>query len=155
VTQAGAPVAGQAVTLGAQPMGAPAFTALPSATTDAAGNYKALVKPTKRTTYKAGFGGISPEPTATVLVKHRITFKATRKNGKLYLRGTVGPRHARRIVLIQMQKGRRWVKIAKVRTSKRSTFQLVRKASRTRSRFRARIGADRDHLANISRAARA
>src|SRR5438034_255995 len=68
-SQGGAPLAGQAVALGAQPIGATVFTVLPPATTDAAGNYRALTKPTKKTTYKAGFTGVSPEPTAVVLVK--------------------------------------------------------------------------------------
>jgi predicted GH43/DUF377 family glycosyl hydrolase len=155
MTQAGVPVAGQAVALGAQPIGTTVFTALPAATTDAAGNYKALIKPTKKTTYKAGFTGVSPEPTAIVAVKHSITLKGRRKSGKVYLQGKVGPRHARRVVRIQMRKGKRWVTIAKVRTSRLSTFKLVRKATLKRAKFRARIGADKEHLANTSRVVRA
>ncbi|TMK77340.1 MAG: hypothetical protein E6G45_10045 [Actinobacteria bacterium] len=155
VTRSGVPVAGQAVALGAQPIGAKVFSSLPAATTDAAGNYRAVIKPTKRTTYKAGFTGVSPEPTAVVAVKHSITLRASRRSGKVYLRGTVGPRHPRRVVLIQRLKGKRWITIARVRTSRKSTFQLVRKASRTRTRFRARIGADSEHLGNTSRVVRA
>jgi hypothetical protein len=155
VTQAGAPLGGQPVALGAQPIGATVFTTLPAATTDAAGNFRAVVKPAKKTTYKAGYGGISPEPTAVVAVKHSITLRGSRRSGKTYLRGTVGPRHPRRVVLIQRLKGSRWVTIAKVRTSRRSTFRLVRKASPKRAKFRARIGADREHLANTSRVVRA
>ncbi len=155
LTQSGAPVVGQPVALGAQPIGATAFTVLPPATTDAAGNYRALLKPTKKTTYKAGFTGVSPEPMVVVAVKHSITLRGSRRSGKTYLRGTVGPRHARRVVLIQRLKGSRWVTIAKVRTTRKSTFQLVRKATRTRAKFRARIGADREHLANTSRVVRA
>jgi len=155
ITQSGAPLAGQAVALGAQPIGASVFTVLPAATTDAAGNYRAVLKPTKKTTYKAGFTGVSPEPTVVVAVKHSITLRGSRRSGKTFLRGTVGPRHPRRVVLIQRLKGKRWITIARVRTSRKSTFQLVRTASRTRAKFRARIGADRDHLANISRVVRA
>jgi hypothetical protein len=146
---------GQPVALGAQPIGATAFTVLSPATTDAAGNYRLVLKPTKKTTYKAGFTGVAPEPTVVVAVKHSITLRGSRRSGKTYLRGTVGPRHARRVVLIQRLKGSRWVTIAKVRTTRKSTFQLVRKASRTRAKFRARIGADREHLANTSRTVRA
>jgi hypothetical protein len=155
LTRAGAPLAGQSVGLGAQPVGTPTFAVLPPATTDAAGNFRTAVKPTKKTTYKAGFGGLLPEPTATVLVKHKITLKGRRRSGKIYLNGTIGPRHVRRLVLIQKKTGRRWVTIARVRTSRRSTFKLVRKAPAKRALFRARIAADREHLANISRAARA
>jgi hypothetical protein len=123
--------------------------------TDSAGNYSALVRPTKRTTYKAGFGGLSPEPTTLVLVKHKITLKGRHRSGKVYLNGTVGPKHVRRVVLIQRKKGSRWVTIARVKTTRRSTFKLVRKAPAKRALFRARIGADRDHLANLSRSVRA
>jgi predicted GH43/DUF377 family glycosyl hydrolase len=153
--RAGAPLPGQSVALGAQPVGTPTFTTLPPATTDAAGNFRSAVKPTKRTTYKAGFGGLLPEPTATVLVKHKITLKGRRLSGKVYLNGTIGPRHVRRLVLIQRKVGRRWVTIARVRTTRRSTFKLVRKAPAKRALFRARIAADKEHLANISRTRRA
>jgi hypothetical protein len=154
LTRAGTPLPGQSVALGAQPIGAPTFAALPPATTDAAGNFRAAVKPIKKTTYKAGFGGLLPEPTATVLVKHKITLKGRRSSGKVYLNGTVGPRHVRRLVLVQRKVGRRWVTIGRVRTTRRSTFKLVRKAPAKRALFRARIAGDREHLANISRTRR-
>jgi predicted GH43/DUF377 family glycosyl hydrolase len=154
VVVGGVPVAGQPVALAAQPVGTTVFTPLPPATTDAAGNFRALVKPTKRTTYKAAYAGVSPDPTLTVRVKHSITLRASRRAGKLYLRGTIGPRHVRRLVLIQKLKGRRWVTIARVRTSRKSTFKLVRKAAAKRAKFRARIAADSEHLANISRVVR-
>jgi hypothetical protein len=147
------PQPGQPVTLAAQPIGAPTFTPLPPATTDASGNYSALVRPTKRTTYQAGFGGLFP--TAVVLVKHKITLKGRRASGKVYLNGTVGPKHPRRVVIVQRKKGTRWVTIARVRTTRRSTFKLVRKAPAKRALFRAKIGADKEHLANLSRSVRA
>ena len=155
LTRGGVPQGGQAVALAAQPIGAPAFTPLPTAMTDAAGNYSALIKPTKRTTYKAGFGGLSPEPTAVVLVKHKLTLKGKRRSGKVYLNGTVGPKHVRRVVVIQRKKGSRWVTIARVKTTRRSTFKLVRKAPAKKVLFRAKIGADKEHLANLSRSVRA
>jgi hypothetical protein len=89
-----------------------------------------------------------------VLVKHKITLKGARRSGRIYLSGTIGPRHVRRLVLIQKKSGRRWVTIARVRTTRRSTFKLVRKAPVKRALYRARIAADRDHLANISRTRR-
>ncbi|MEK6275925.1 MAG: hypothetical protein AABM30_11395 [Actinomycetota bacterium] len=154
VVVGGVPVAGAVVALSAQPVGTTVFTPLPPATTDAAGVFRALVKPTKRTTYKAAYTGVTPDPTLTVLVKHAITLKASRRAGKLYLRGTIGPKHVRRLVLIQKRKGTRWVTIARVRTSRKSTFKLVRKAAAKRAKFRARIAADTEHLANISRTVR-
>jgi predicted GH43/DUF377 family glycosyl hydrolase len=153
LTRGGTPQAGQQVTLAAQPIGAQTFTPLPTAMTDAAGNFSASVKPTKRTTFQAGFGGLFP--TQVVLVRHKVTLKGKRRNGKVYLNGTVGPKHVRRVVVIQRKKGSRWVTVARVKTTRRSTFKLVRKAPAKRSLFRAKIGADREHLANTSKSARA
>jgi hypothetical protein len=123
--------------------------------TDGTGNFHVDVKPAKRTVYKAGYGGLSPEPTVVVLVKHKITLKGRRARGKVYLSGTIGPRHARRTVLVQKRSGSRWVTFARVRTSRRSTFKVVRKAPAKKARFRARIAADKEHLANVSRTVRA
>ena len=153
VTRGGIPQGGQAVALAAQPIGAATFTPIPPATTDAAGNFSAPVKPTKRTTYQAEFAGLLP--TTVVLVKHKITLKGKRRVGKVYLNGTVGPKHVRRVVLIQRKKGTRWVTIARVKTTRRSTFKLVRKAPAKKALFRAKIGADKEHLANLSRSVRA
>ena len=91
----------------------------------------------------------------TLLVKHKLTLKGRRARGKVYLTGNVGPRHVRRVVLIQKKKSSRWVTIARVKTSRRSTFKLVRKAQAKKARFRAKIGADKEHLANTSRTVRA
>ena len=155
VTRGGAPVAGEAVTLAAQPVGSAVFVPFAPVLTDANGNFRIDVKPTKKTTYKAGYGGVSPEPTVTLLVKHKLTLKGRRARGKVYLTGTVGPRHVRRVVLIQKKKSSRWVTIARVKTSRRSTFKLVRKAQAKKAQFRAKIGADKEHLANTSRTVRA
>ena len=45
--------------------------------------------------------------------------------------------------------------VGRVKTTKRSTFKLVRKAPAKKALFRAKIGADREHLANLSRSVRA
>ena len=137
----------------AQPIGTTAYAPLPAVTTDPSGAFRLTVKPTKRTTYKAGFPGIAPEPTAVVLVKHSITLRAVRRSGKLYLRGAVGPRHARRVVVVQKRRGTRWITIARSgrRGARRSSSSCT---SRTRSPYRARIAADREHLANVSRVVR-
>ena len=71
------------------------------------------------------------------------------------LRGKIGPRHPKRLVVIQVRKGSRWVTFAKVKTTRRSTFLLVKplKAG-AHFKFRARTGADRQHLAGLSRVVR-
>jgi hypothetical protein len=123
--------------------------------TSETGVFQLDIKPVKRTVYKAGAEELSPEPTVTVLVKHRITLKARRARGKVYLSGKIGPRHPGRIVVIQKQRGSGWVTFALVRTSRRSIFKLVTRASADKTRFRARIAADNEHLANVSRTVRA
>ena len=67
------------------------FASLPSATTDAAGSFRLVVKPTKRTTCKASLAGAGSEPTMSVTVKHLITLRALRRSGKVYLRSTRRP----------------------------------------------------------------
>ena len=62
----------------------------------------------------------------TVSVKHLVTLSAVRKGAKTYFRGKVGPRHPKRLVVIQIRKGSRWVTFAKVKTTKRSTFLVVK-----------------------------
>ena len=153
LTRGGAPQAGQTVALAAQPIGAPAFTPLPAALTDAAGNFSEPARPTKKTTYQAGFGGLFP--TTVVLVRHKVTLKGKRRSGKVYLNGTIGPKHVRRVVVIQRKVGSRWVTIGRVKTTRRSTFTLVRKAPAKKALFRAKIGADKEHLANTSTSVRA
>ena len=90
-----------------------------------------------------------------MLVKHKLTLKGRRLSGKVYLNGTVGPRHVRRLVLVQRKIGRRWVTIARVRTTRRSTFKVVRKAPAKRALFRARIagrqGAPGEHQSHAPR----
>ncbi|HET7856983.1 MAG TPA: hypothetical protein VFL41_11055, partial [Gaiellaceae bacterium] len=155
LTQNAAPFAAQAVALWKKPLGATAFTALPSAPTDTAGAFRASVKPVKRTTYKASFAG-APDGLVTVSVKHLVTLSAVRRGARITLSGRIGPAHSRRLVVIQVRKGTRWVTFAKVRTTRRSTFRLVRMTLRPRTRysFRARTAADREHLAGLSRVVR-
>ena len=150
-----APLAGQVVTLSGQPVGSPGFAPIPWATTDAAGRFRVTVKPAKRTTFKATFARVAVDPTAVVRVRHFITLSARRRNGRIHFRGAVGPRHSGRVVSIQRRRAGRWVTVRTTRTSKRSAFQvtvLVRPGS---AQFRARIRADVEHLANVSRVVRA
>jgi predicted GH43/DUF377 family glycosyl hydrolase len=150
-----APFAAQAVALAKKPLGATAFVAMPSAPTDAAGAFRASAKPTKKTTYKASFAG-APDGLVTVSVKHLVTLTAVRRGARITLSGRIGPIHSRRLVVIQVRKGTRWVSFARVRTTRRGTFRVVRTTLRPRTRysFRARTGTDREHLAGLSRIVR-
>ena len=152
---AGAPLAGQVVTLSGQPVGSPRFAPIPWATTDAAGRFRVTVRPAKRTTFKATFARVAADPTAVVRVRHSITLSATRRSRRTNLRGAVGPRHPGRVVTIQRRRAGRWVTVRTTRTSRRSAFQVAVPAGAGSALFRARIGADREHLANVSRVVRA
>jgi predicted GH43/DUF377 family glycosyl hydrolase len=145
-------LAGQSVTLSAQAAGDPSFTALPPATTDSAGAFTAVVKPSRNTTYKAGYSGASSEPTASVSVAYQVTLRVARKGGSRVFRGKVAPSKRGRIVVIQVKSRSGWKRFAKVKLSKKSTFTLLRKlAGHKRYRFRATTAADSKHLAGVSR----
>jgi hypothetical protein len=152
---AGAPLAGQVVTLSGQPVGSPGFAPIPWATTNAAGQFRVNVKPAKRTTFKATFARVAVDPTAVVRVRHFVTLGATRRSGRIRFRGVVGPRHAGRVVAIQRRRAGRWVTATTTRSSRRSAFQVTVPAGPGSGQFRARIGADIEHLANVSRVVRA
>jgi predicted GH43/DUF377 family glycosyl hydrolase len=152
--QGTAAFAGQAVALTSQPVGLASFVPLRAVTTDPTGAYSTIVKPTKRTAYKAAYGALTTTP-VSVAVKHLVTLTARKRSGKAYLRGKIGPRHVRRLVVIQVRKGTRWVLLARVRTTRRSTFLVVKALKPgVRYRFRARVAADREHLAGLSRVVR-
>ena len=147
----GAGLAGQSVALSAQPAGAPSFSALPPATTDSAGAFTSVVKPSRNTTYKASFAGAS-EPTVSVSVAYQVTLRVARKGASRLFRGKVAPSKRGRIVVIQVKTRSGWKRFAKVKLSKKSTFTLLRKlAAQKRYRFRATTAADSKHLAGVSR----
>jgi hypothetical protein len=151
LSQSGSPISAQSVGLFAQPAGTTTFTQFSSATTDAAGAYAASVKPSKTTTYKASYTGVAAEPTVTVGVKFRVTLSVARKGGKVLLRGKVAPSQRRKVVVIQIRVGKRWKTLAKVRTTKRSTFTTLKSLKRGKYKFRAKKAADAQHLAGMSR----
>jgi ribosomal protein L15E len=62
----------------------------------------------------------------TVTVAQRIKLSVRRSGSKVYVKGSLGPKKRRRLIVIQVRVGKRWHKLARVRTSKRSTFKLVR-----------------------------
>ena len=155
LTQGGAPLAGSAVSLLAQPAGAAVFSQLASATTDAAGAYAGTVAPASTTTYRASFPGVGGEPTAQVAVAHRVRLKVRRSGRRGRFTGSVGPVHAGRSVAIEQLKSGAWAQVATVKTTSTSTFVLARKLKACkRYRFRATTAADADHLAGASAAVR-
>jgi hypothetical protein len=152
LTQGAGALAGQSVGLSAQAAGSPSFTAMPPATTDAAGAFSAVVAPSKNTTYKASFAGAGSEPTVKVSVAYLVTLRVARKGGSWSFKGKVAPSKRGRIVVIQVKTRSGWKRFAKVKLSKKSTFTLLRKlAGHKKYRFRASTSADAAHLAGLSR----
>jgi hypothetical protein len=139
LSQGGAALPGQAVTLSAEPFGASTFTQLAMPTTDGSGAYSATTTPTKQTVYEAAATGATAPPTVTVQVAQRLTLSVRRKGSKVYLKGTLGPKKSRQVILIQVRTGKHWRKLGRVRTTKRSTFKLVRALKRGHAyKFRAK-----------------
>jgi predicted GH43/DUF377 family glycosyl hydrolase len=155
LSQSGAALAGQSVALGKQPLGASAFKQFSTLTTDTSGAYSKTSKPKKETVYEATATGAAPAPTVTVKVAQRLTLSVRRKGGKVYLKGRLAPKKRHRLIVILVKRGKRWKRLARVRTSKRSTFKSVRVLKRGHVyKFRAKTRGYRGLLAGTSRIVR-
>jgi hypothetical protein len=151
LAQGASTLAGAAVGLWAQPLGATTFTQVATVTTGAGGTFSVTHKPTKRTVYKVSYAGVTPEPTVTVAVAHKLTVSAVRKGTKATVRGRLAPVHRGRVVVIQVSTGSSWRTFARVKTTKRSTFTAAHKVkARGKLKFRAKTVGDKDHLAGLS-----
>ena len=126
LTQGGAALSGQTVGLAAEPFGTSTFSSLATPLTDSSGAYSTTTKPKTQTVYQASAAGATTPPTVTVNVAQRIKLWVRRSGSKVYVKGSLGPKKRRRVIVIQVRVGKRWHKLARVRTSKRSTFKLVR-----------------------------
>jgi predicted GH43/DUF377 family glycosyl hydrolase len=154
LSQGGVGVAGP-VTLDAKPFGASTFTQLSTLTTSSTGTYATTTKPKKQTVYEATATGVTAPPVVTVKVAQRLKLSVRRRGGKVYFKGSLGPKKQRRVIVIQVRAGKRWKVLARVKTSKRSTFKGVRslKPGHTYS-FRAKTGAYPGLLSGTSRTVR-
>jgi predicted GH43/DUF377 family glycosyl hydrolase len=151
LTRAGAPLAGAAVALLAQPAGAAAFAPLASAVTGTAGTYASTVTPSATTSYRASFPGVATQPTAQVAVEHLVRLKVRRSGRRGRFSGSIGPVHADKPVVIEQLKRGAWAPLTTVTTTSTSTFALARKLKACkRYRFRATTAADAAHLAGVS-----
>jgi predicted GH43/DUF377 family glycosyl hydrolase len=155
LSQDGAALSGQPVSVSAEPFGASTFTNLATVTTSSSGAYSTNTKPKKQTVYQSSAAGVTAPPTVTVKVTQRLTLSVRRKAGKVYLKGTLGPKKRRRAIVIQVRTGKRWHKLARVRTTKRSTFKLVRALAPGHAyNFRAKTSAYPGLLSGTSRTVR-
>jgi hypothetical protein len=87
----------------------------------------------------------------TVAVAHRLTLTVGRLGATVKLRGRLSPSHPGRMVVVQMSRGSSWRTLAKVKTTKHSTFAVKKKlTARGKYKFRARTIADKEHLVGLS-----
>ena len=156
LTQNGAALAGQSVTVAAKPLGASAFKPFATLTTTASGSYATASKPKKQTVYEATATGVTAGPTVTVKVKQLLKLSVVRKGGKVLFKGRLLPTKRRRVIVVQVRSGKRWKVLARARTTKRSTFKGARtlKISRHGYRFRAKTKGYPGLLAGTSRTVR-
>jgi predicted GH43/DUF377 family glycosyl hydrolase len=154
LTVGAAGVAGAAIAVLQQPVGTTAPKPLTTVTTDATGAFTATVKPTRHTTYSLALASVTSPAPVTVQVAHKLTLKVSGTGGRRTFSGTLSPKHARRTVTIQRRSGTRWVRFARLRTTRRSTYKLTKRVARGRHRFRAITGKDVQHLAGRSPARR-
>lgn len=141
---------GQIATVSARPAGTAAAKILGTAMTDAGGKWSLIVKPKVSTTYAVAVPGVTSPPELVVRVAHKLTLKVVGTGSQRTFSGALAPRHARRTVTIQRRSGRRWVRFATARTSRRATFKITRGVRAGRHRFRAITGKDSQHLAGES-----
>jgi predicted GH43/DUF377 family glycosyl hydrolase len=155
LSQGGAALSGKPVALAARPFGSSTFKPFATATTSTGGAYAASAKPKKQTLYQASTAGAAAPPPVTVKVAQRLTLSVVRKGGKVYCKGRLGPAKRGRVIVIQVKGGKRWKVLARVKTSKRSTFKAVRAlAAGHKYSFRAKTRAYPGLLAGTSRTVR-
>lgn len=154
LTQSGAGVAGKPVTLNQQPFGTSTFTLLATLTTGSTGAYATTTKPKKQTVYEATAAGVATPPTVTVKVAQQLKLSIRRRGGKVYFKGSLGPKKRKRVVVIQVKAGKRWKVLARVKTSKRSTFKGSRSLKRGHYNLRAKTGAYPGLMGGTSRTLR-
>jgi len=87
-------------------------------------------------------------------VAQRLKLSVRRSGGKVYFKGSLGPKKRRRVIVIQVRAGKRWKVLARVKTSRRSTFKGVRSLKPGHYSFRAKTGAYSGLLSGTSRTVR-
>lgn len=155
LTQGTTPLGGQPVSVAAEPFGTSTFKLVATQTTTAAGAYSTTSKPKNQTVYQASAAAAPVPPTVTVKVKQLLKLAVRRRGGKVYFKGSLGPKKRRRVVVIQVKSGKRWKVLARVKTSKRSTFKGNRSLQAGHKyQFRAKTGKYPGLLAGTSRIVR-
>jgi predicted GH43/DUF377 family glycosyl hydrolase len=152
LSQGGSALSGQNVALAAEAFGTSTFKSLATVVTDTSGAYSTTTKPAKQTVYQASAAGVTTPPTVTVQVAQRIKLAVRRSGGNVIVKGSLGPKKKHRLIVIKVRVGKRWHTLGRVRTSKKSTFKLVKALKLGHTyKFRATTAAYPGLLAGTSR----
>jgi predicted GH43/DUF377 family glycosyl hydrolase len=130
LTEGGTPAAGLPVLLSMQQFGGASFTPLATLTTTSTGAYSTTTKPTRLTAYQGNALGVTSIPRVTVQVAQRVKLSVRRRGGKVYIKGSLGPKKRGRLIVIQVRVGKRWKTLARTRTTRKSTFKAVKALTR-------------------------
>jgi hypothetical protein len=84
--------------------------------------------------------------------KHRLSLKLAVRGRKVTFTGKVSPLHKSGTVTLQLKKGTRFVRYAKVKLTRKSAFRAVKRLKKGRYTFRASMASDRCHFAGVSAA---
>jgi len=147
-------MASQPVTIQAQLFGTSTFTHLATLTTDSTGAYATTTKPKKQTVYEATATGVTTPPQVTVQVSQQLKLSVRRSGGKVYFKGSLGPKKRGRVIVIQVKAGKHWKLLARVKTSRRSTFKGSHSLKLGHYSFRAKTKAYPGLLSGTSRTVR-
>jgi hypothetical protein len=158
----GSNVSGRNVRVEQDPFPLGSFDTAGSATTNAAGDWSLVVKPTATTRYRAG-SGKTDSPTVDVAVRPSVTLKLsdrTPKRGrKVRFSGQVCPEHDTVAILLQRRGKSGWKTLASPVLADVPGSTCSSYARRLRVRrdgaYRARFPGDADHAAGNSRVRRA
>jgi hypothetical protein len=158
----GSNVSGRSVRVEQDPFPLGSFDNAGTATTNAAGDWSLVLKPTANTRYRAGVGK-TDSPTVDVLVRPAVTLKLSdrtpRRGQKVRFSGQVCPEHDSVAIVLQRRTKSGWRKVASpvladVPGAGCSSFARKLRVRRD-SRYRARFTGDADHAAGNSRVRRA
>lgn len=158
----GSKVSGRNVRVEQDPFPLGSFDNAGSATTNAAGDWSLVVKPTATTRYRAG-SGKADSPTLDVAVRPSVTLRLSdrtpRRGRKVRFSGKVCPEHDTVAILLQRRGKSGWRTVASPVLADVPGATCSSYARRLRVRrdgaYRARFPGDADHAAGNSRVRRA
>jgi hypothetical protein len=110
----------------------------------------ACARYTLKATTAADAEHLAGESAPALVELHKVTLKLSKKGRTVTFTGKVSPKHAGKSLLLKVQKGTVFSKLAKVKLSKKSTFRFRKKLKKGTYAFRADMAQDKCHFAGSS-----